>query len=59
MRNIAIILAGGTGVRAGGDRPKQLRLLPNGKTVLETCVDAFVGQVDAICVVIHADYMAE
>ncbi|MBR6508577.1 MAG: 2-C-methyl-D-erythritol 4-phosphate cytidylyltransferase [Paludibacteraceae bacterium] len=59
MRNIAIILAGGTGVRAGGDRPKQLRLLPNGKTVLETCVDAFVGQVDAICVVIHADHMAE
>ena len=56
MRNWAIILAGGTGVRAGGGEPKQFRLLPNGKTVLETCVAAFVGQVDAICVVTHADY---
>ena len=59
MRNIAIILAGGTGVRAGGNQPKQFRLLPNGKTVLQTCVDAFEGQVDAICVVIHPDYLDE
>lgn len=59
MRNIAVILAGGTGVRAGGGMPKQFRLLPNGKTVLQTCVDAFEGQVDAICVVIHPDYLEE
>lgn len=56
MRNWAIILAGGTGVRAGEGDPKQFRLLSNGKTVLETCVAAFSGQVDAICVVTHADY---
>ncbi len=59
MRNIAVILAGGTGVRAGEGKPKQFRLLPNGKTVLQTCVDAFEGQVDAICVVIHPDYLEE
>ena len=59
MRNIAVILAGGTGVRAGGGKPKQFRLLTNGKTVLQTCVDAFEGQVDAICVVIHPDYLEE
>lgn len=59
MRNIAVILAGGVGVRAGGGKPKQFRLLPNGKTVLQTCVDAFEGQVDAICVVIHPDCLEE
>lgn len=56
MRQIAVILAGGTGSRAGGGEPKQFRLLRDGKTVLETCVAAFAGHVDAICVVTHPDY---
>ncbi|MDE5574855.1 MAG: 2-C-methyl-D-erythritol 4-phosphate cytidylyltransferase [Bacteroidales bacterium] len=39
-RNIAIILAGGSGHRMGGDLPKQFLPL-GGKTVLERAVDAF------------------
>ena len=56
MRNIAVILAGGTGSRAGEGEPKQFRTLESGKTVLETCVAAFTGLVDGICVVTHPDY---
>lgn len=41
MKNIAIILAAGSGTRVGGDVPKQYRTLKDGRTVLETCVDAF------------------
>lgn len=57
MHNIAVILAAGTGSRAGAGEPKQFRLLPNGKTVIETCVAAFEGEVDSICVVTHPDYL--
>lgn len=39
-RNIAVILAGGSGSRMGGDLPKQFLPL-GGKTVLELAVDAF------------------
>lgn len=56
MRNIAVILAAGIGSRAGKGEPKQFRILQNGKTVLETCVNAFSGLVDGICVVTHRDY---
>ncbi len=56
MKNIAVILAGGTGTRAGAGEPKQFRLLPDGRTVLETCVTAFAGLVDSICVVTHPDF---
>jgi 2-C-methyl-D-erythritol 4-phosphate cytidylyltransferase len=56
MKNIAVILAGGTGTRAGEGEPKQFRLLPDGRTVLETCVTAFAGLVDSICVVTHPDF---
>ena len=41
MRNIAVILAAGLGQRAGGGVPKQFRMLENGRTVLETCVETF------------------
>lgn len=57
MRNIAVILAAGIGSRAGEGEPKQFRILENGKTVLETCVAAFDGLVDGICVVTHPDYV--
>lgn len=56
MINIAVILAAGTGTRAGAGEPKQFRRLPDGRTVLETCVAAFAGLVDSICVVTHPDY---
>ncbi len=40
MKNIAVILAGGSGTRLGADRPKQF-LEAGGKTILEHAVDAF------------------
>ena len=59
MKNIAVISAGGTGNRIGGDRPKQLRHLPDGRTVLQTCIDAFrtCRQIDEIIVVMHPDWI--
>lgn len=58
-RNIAVILAGGIGSRIGDGMPKQLRVLPDGRTVLQTCLDAFRAcpLIDEICVVMHPDYM--
>lgn len=41
MKNIAVILAGGAGKRFGGDKPKQLLPLEDGRSVLEHAVDAF------------------
>jgi 2-C-methyl-D-erythritol 4-phosphate cytidylyltransferase len=40
MRTVAVVLAGGSGVRVGGTTPKQLLLLA-GRTLLEHCVAAF------------------
>jgi 2-C-methyl-D-erythritol 4-phosphate cytidylyltransferase len=40
MRTVAVVLAGGSGVRLGGNTPKQLQLLA-GRTLLEHCVAAF------------------
>lgn len=59
-RNIAVILAGGIGSRAGAGLPKQLRALPDGRTVLQTCLDTFRAcpMIDEICVVMHPDYMS-
>lgn len=61
MRNIAIILAGGVGNRIGGDRPKQLLPLADGRTILEHSVDAFeqAPSIDEIAIVMHPDYSAE
>jgi 2-C-methyl-D-erythritol 4-phosphate cytidylyltransferase len=52
MRMVAVVLAGGSGHRFGGDRPKQLRVLA-GRTLVEHCVAAFeqAPGVDAITVV--------
>ncbi len=54
---MAVVLAGGSGLRFGGDLPKQLRRLA-GRTLLEHCVDAFdqAPAVDEILVVIAAGY---
>jgi 2-C-methyl-D-erythritol 4-phosphate cytidylyltransferase len=40
MRTVAVVLAGGSGLRLGGTAPKQLQLLA-GRTLLEHCVAAF------------------
>src|SRR5262245_55187505 len=56
MRTVAVVLAGGSGIRLGGNTPKQLQLLA-GRTLLEHCVAAFdaAGDVDEVVVVMPAD----
>ena len=61
--NIAVILAGGTGSRVGGDKPKQFIEI-DGRTVIERCIDAFEAApgIDEIAVVVHpqwTDHMRE
>ena len=60
MTNIAVILAGGIGARVGGNTPKQLLLLQDGKSVLEHAVGAFEQSphIHEICIVMHPDYIA-
>ena len=59
MYNIAIILAGGTGSRIGGETPKQFLPLDDGRSILEHSVDAFeqAASIDEIAVVIHPDHL--
>ena len=61
MRHIAIILAGGSGSRLGGDRPKQLLPLSDGRSILEHSVDAFerASCIDEIAIVMHPDWINE
>lgn len=61
MKNIAFILAGGTGNRVGGTTPKQLLPLADGRTVLEHSVDAFEQShfIDEIVVVMHPGWLKE
>jgi 2-C-methyl-D-erythritol 4-phosphate cytidylyltransferase len=56
--NIAVILAGGTGSRMGGELPKQFIEIAE-RCVLEYTVDAFQQHdgIDEICIVSHADYL--
>lgn len=56
MRTVAVVLAGGTGLRFGGAAPKQLQLL-GGMTLLERSVDAFdrAPGVDELLVVTAAE----
>jgi 2-C-methyl-D-erythritol 4-phosphate cytidylyltransferase/2-C-methyl-D-erythritol 2,4-cyclodiphosphate synthase len=53
---LALIVAGGRGVRAGGGIPKQYRMLA-GEPLLRHTVRAFASHplIDGICVVIHPD----
>ena len=59
MQNIAVILAGGIGARVGGNTPKQLLPLQDGKSVLEHAVDAFEQSpyIHEVCIVMHPDYI--
>ena len=60
MKHIAIILAGGIGSRVGGNTPKQLLPLEDGRSVLEHAVDAFEQAfcIDEIAIVMHPDWIA-
>ncbi|MBR1426612.1 MAG: 2-C-methyl-D-erythritol 4-phosphate cytidylyltransferase [Paludibacteraceae bacterium] len=59
MLTIAVILAGGSGTRAGAGLPKQFRILPDGRTVFETCVAAFEACdcIDEVAVVMPEAHM--
>ena len=60
MRNVAVILAGGSGQRFGVELPKQFLPLA-GKTVIEHSVEAFerCESIDEITVVMHPDYLPQ
>ncbi len=57
MKNIAVILAGGTGSRMGSSVPKQFLPL-GGRTVIEFAIDAFDQHpaIDEVAVVVHPDW---
>lgn len=54
---VALLLAGGAGLRAEQGGPKQLVVLPSGATVLEHAVEVFLShaRVDRVVVVVSAD----
>ncbi len=58
MKNIAVILAGGSGTRMGNDVPKQF-LKVAGKQVIEHTIEVFEKneQIDEICIVSRQDYV--
>ena len=69
MRNIAVILAGGTGSRMGSSVPKQFMLLGDrsvaehsqkraGRAVIEYSIEAFCSHpaIDEVAVVVHPDW---
>src|ERR1700683_1023746 len=58
MRTVAVVLAGGSGLRLGGDVPKQLQLLA-GRTLLEHSVAAFDAApgIDEIIAVLPASFV--
>ena len=58
MRNVAVILAGGTGKRSGLDIPKQFFVVAD-KMVIEHTVLAFErnSNIDEIAIVSHKDYV--
>ena len=57
--NIAVILAGGTGSRIGGEVPKQFLPLADGLSVLEHSIIAFEQSpdIDEIALVMHPDHL--
>lgn len=58
--NIAVILAGGSGSRVGGDKPKQF-LRVAGKMIIEHTIEAFHDnpRIDEIAIVSREDYIEE
>lgn len=60
IKNVAVILAGGSGQRLGDALPKQFIKIA-GKKVIEHTIDAFErnASIDEICVVVHPDYVRD
>ncbi len=60
MKNIAVILAGGTGKRMGAYLPKQFLKIA-GKSIIEHSIAIFEKHagVSEICVVIHSNFVAD
>ena len=60
IKNIAVILAGGSGQRFGSELPKQF-LPVAGRTIIEHSIGAFEqnGGIDEIAVVMNADYLTQ
>ncbi|MBB1198990.1 SDR family NAD(P)-dependent oxidoreductase [Enterobacteriaceae bacterium 89] len=58
MKNLAVILSGGTGMRFGGEKPKQFAKLA-GRAVIEYTVDSFenAADIDEIIIVSQHDYI--
>ncbi len=58
MKVVAVLLAGGSGSRMGGEKPKQF-LVVKGRTILEWSIEAFSQHegVDEVCIVSRADYV--
>ena len=56
-KTVAVILAGGSGERFGGEKPKQFFKV-GGKTIIEHTIDVFESYrpIDDICIVINPDY---
>ncbi|MFI3315062.1 MAG: IspD/TarI family cytidylyltransferase [Rikenellaceae bacterium] len=59
MRNIAVVLAGGSGLRAGFPLPKQFQKLSN-KMVIEYSIEQFnrCALIDEIYIVVNKDYLS-
>jgi ribitol-5-phosphate 2-dehydrogenase (NADP+) / D-ribitol-5-phosphate cytidylyltransferase len=58
MKNLAVILSGGTGMRFGGEKPKQFAKLA-GRAVIEYTLDSFenASDIDEIIIVSQFDYI--
>lgn len=57
MKNIAVVLAAGSGSRFGGQMPKQFIDL-NGRMVIDYSIETFIQcpAIDEVAVVVHPDY---
>ncbi|MBQ2351313.1 MAG: NTP transferase domain-containing protein, partial [Bacteroidales bacterium] len=57
-KNVAVVLAGGSGRRIGGDLPKQF-LQVGGRRIIEYSIEAFEKNagIDEIAVVVNKDFI--
>ncbi len=60
MKNVAVILAGGSGKRMGGSVPKQFLVL-GGKPIIQHSIETFENHpdIDEICIIMQADFIHE
>lgn len=60
MRTIGVILAGGSGIRFGSQKPKQFMKVA-GRKILEHTIEAFQNStyIDELAIVTHKGYVEE